>query len=202
MESTDTIIRSNMPFVTHVARRYRDRGVPLEDLVAEGTVGLIKAARRFDPDNGTRFTTYASFWIKKAIIEALLERPRVVHLPRYAREKGHAFPREVSLDAPIRVAEGQATWGDRLPDGRARGALETIADREERSYLRRLVLDLSPRERAVLADRFGLHGGPTRTLTEIGASLGLSKERVRQIESGALTRLKRRLRPPRRGGWS
>jgi RNA polymerase sigma factor (sigma-70 family) len=202
MEAIENLVHSNLPFVTYVARRYKDRGVPLEDLIAEGTLGLMKAVRRFDPKNGARFTTYASFWIKKAIIEALLERPRVVHLPRYAREKGHAFPREVSLDAPVRIAETDATWGDRLPDTRAHGTLESIADREERRRLRSLVLDLSPREQAVLAERFGLHGGPVRTLTEIGTSLGLSKERVRQIESGALSRLKRRLRPPRRGGWS
>src|SRR5262245_17669842 len=202
MESTDTIVQSNLPFVTYVALRYVDRGVPLEDLIAEGTIGLLKAVRRFDPGNGTRFTTYASYWIRKSIIEALLERPRVVHLPRYAREKGHAFPRELSLDAPIRVAEANATWGDRLPDTRSRGALESIADREERRRLRGFVLELAPREQAVLAQRFGLHGGPVRTLTEIGTSLGLSKERVRQIESSALARLKRRLRPPRRGGWS
>jgi RNA polymerase primary sigma factor len=202
MEATENLVRSNLPFVTYVARRYKDRGVPLEDLIAEGAVGLMKAVRRFDPENGTRFTTYASFWIKKAIIEALLTRPRVVHLPRYAREKGHAFPRELSLDAPMRIAETNSTWGDRLPDTRSRGAVETLADREERRRLRRLVLDLPPREQAVLAERFGLHGGPVRTLTEIGTALGLSKERVRQIESGALSRLKRRLRPPRRGGWS
>jgi RNA polymerase sigma factor (sigma-70 family) len=140
MESTDTIIRSNMPFVTHVARRYRDRGVPLEDLVAEGTVGLIKAARRFDPDNGTRFTTYASFWIKKAIIEALLERPRVVHLPRYAREKGH--PSRARSASTRRSGSRRASdVGRSIADGRARGALETIADREG------AVLPAAPRAR-------------------------------------------------------
>src|SRR5262245_47904622 len=67
----ETLVRANMAFVVHVAKKFRERGLPLEDLVAEGSVGLMKAIRRFDPNNGTRFTTYASFWIRKAIIDAL-----------------------------------------------------------------------------------------------------------------------------------
>jgi len=202
MESLETVVRAHMPFVAHMARRYRDRGVPLEDLVAEGAVGLLKAIRRFDPNAGTRFTTYASFWIRKGIIDALLERPRVVHLPRYAREQGKPFPREVSLDAPVKTAETTSTWSERLADRGSRAAFDVLADREEHRRLRRLVLDLTPREQVVLAERFGLHGGPARTLGDVGASMGLSKERVRQIESGALSRLRRRLRTPRPAGWS
>ena len=197
----ETLVRANMAFVIHVAKRFRDRGVPFEDLVAEGAVGLMKAIRRFDPGNGTRFTTYASFWIRKAIIDALLERPRVVHLPRYARERGRVFPREVSLDAPV-PGTNATTHGERLVDERLRPPIDVLAERDECRRLRRLVLDLSPREQAVLAARFGLHGGTARTLHEVGASMGLSKERVRQIESGALGRLARRLRPRRPCGWN
>jgi RNA polymerase primary sigma factor len=197
----ETLARANMAFVVHVAKKFRDRGVPLEDLVAEGSVGLMKAIRRFNPANGTRFTTYASFWIRKAIIDALLERPRVVHLPRYARERGRAFPREVSLDAPVPGTKA-VTLGERLVDERGRPPIDVLAERQECRRLKRLVLDLSPREQAVLAQRFGLHGGATQTLHDIGASMGLSKERIRQIESGALSRLARRLRPRRPYGWS
>jgi RNA polymerase primary sigma factor len=188
----DTLVRANMAFVVHVAKRFRDRGVPFEDLVAEGSIGLMKAVRRYDP--------YAAFWIRKSIIDALLERPRVVHLPRYARERGRPFPREVSLDAPVPGAPA-TTLGDRLRDFRIRPAIDALAEREERGRLLRLVLELSPREQAVLADRFGLHGLGARTLTEVGARLGISKERVRQIEAGALGRLKRRLRPRPACGW-
>ena len=197
----ETLVRANMAFVVHIAKKFRDRGVPLEDLVAEGCVGLMKATRRFNPANGTRFTTYASFWIRKSIIDALLERPRVVHLPRYARDKGRTFPREVSLDAPV-PGTTSVSLGERLVDERERPPIDVLAERQECGKLRRLVLDLSPREQAVLAERFGLHGGAARTLHEVGVSMGLSKERVRQIESGALGRLARRLRPRRPYGWS
>lgn len=197
----ETLVRTNMTFVVHVAKRFRDRGVPFEDLVAEGSVGLMKAIRRFDPGNGTRFTTYAGFWIRKAIIDALMTRPRVVHLPRYAREKGRAFPREVSLDAPV-TGMGAATLGERLLDTHGRPPIEALSEREEQRRLRKLVLDLTPREQAILAERFGLHGGAVRTLNEVGAAMGLSKERVRQIESGALGRLRRRLKPRRPYGSS
>lgn len=195
------LAEENLSFVVHIAKRYRDRGVPFEDLVAEGSVGLMKAVRRFDPANGTRFTTYASFWIRKAIIDALLEQPRTVHLPRYAREKGRAFPREVSLDAPVR-GEAANTLSERLVDSSRPSALEALTECEMHDRVRRLVLELTPREQMVLAERFGLHGGSARTLTEVGATMGLSKERVRQIESGAIETLRRRLRPRRSYGWN
>lgn len=178
----------HLAFVVHVAKEFRGRGVPLEDLVGEGCVGLMKAMKRFDPSGGTRFMTYAVFWIRKAILDALYNQPRVVRVPRYQREKGRAIPREVRLDDPVRGTD--LRLADVLADGARPSARSRLIEGEDLIRLRRAVLALSTREQAVLAYRFGFFGERAETLHEVGTRLELSKERVRQIEAGAIARLR------------
>jgi len=183
----DRLVQAHVRFVAHVAKEFRNRGVPFEDLVAEGSVGLLKAVGRFDPDAGTRFMTFASFWVRKAILQALVDQPRVVRITRYARDRRQASPREV--------------WIEGLPEAATARTERTATDRliakQERQRLRRHILSLSPREQAVLASRYGLLGEPALTLGQVGARLGLSRERVRQIEAAAIELLRRRMTTPR-----
>jgi RNA polymerase sigma factor (sigma-70 family) len=187
-EAIDRLISSNLAFVVGMAKEHRGRGVPFEDLIAEGCVGLLKAIRRYRPESGTRFMTYASFWVRKEILAAVVEQPHPVHVPRYARDHGTFASRPVRLDAgPGGTAESPLSGllRDELP-----GPAETAIAREHRARVRRHLLTLPPREQAVLAWRFGLGGQPSQTLNEIGRRLGLSRERVRQIEVAALEELR------------
>jgi len=188
--AVDELVRQHLAFVIRVATEFRGRGVPFEDLINEACVGLLKAVRRFDSRNGARFMTYASFWMRKAVLDALLDQPRMVRVPRYQRGLGRTIPREVWLDAPI-DSEDARTLGERLPDSQLPHPATAMIEAEKNARLHRALLTLRPRERSVLALRFGLHGQPGMTLLQVGTCLDLSRERVRQIESAALARLRR-----------
>jgi RNA polymerase primary sigma factor len=188
----DGLLRQHVAFVIRVAMEFRNRGVPLEDLINEGCLGLLRAIRRFDSGNGARFMTYASFWVRKAILDALADQPRIVRVPRYQRERRQRIPTEIRLDAPIEAGSDR-TFGEGLADARAPLPGSSMIRREAIARLRKHVRSLSARERSVLMSRFGLHGGPAMTLMEVGKRLALSRERVRQIESAALSRLRRAL---------
>jgi RNA polymerase sigma factor (sigma-70 family) len=196
-KAVESLISSNLPFVVHVAKEFRDRGVPFEDLISEGCVGLLKAIPRYRPVRGTRFMTYASFWVRKELLAAVVDRPHTIHVPRYAREHGCETVRVLSLDAP-KGDEGTPSLAVRLrhPDPLpAEAAIES----EKTHHVRSHVVRLAPRDQAVIAWRYGLGGQPEQTLNEIADRLGLSRERVRQIEVSALARLRdlieKRLRP-------
>lgn len=198
--AADELLRRHLAFVIRAAMEFRGRGVPFEDLIGEGCVGFLKAIRRFDPSNGTRFMTYAGFWVRKAIFDALADQPRTVRVPRYQRAQGRAIPRELRLDDPI-DSEVARTFGEALADPRAPRPADDLIAREVVAKVRREVLALSTREQAILASRFGLDREPAMTLREVAARLAISRERVRQLESAALARLRRALSaPPSRNG--
>lgn len=187
-EALELLISSNLAYIVHFAKGFRGRGLPFEDLIAEGCVGLLKAIGRYRAENGTRFMTYASFWVRKQILAAIADQPQAIHVPRYARQHGHDAVRVVRLDVP-RNADGNVPLADRL---RHPGPLpsETIIDTEQELQIRRHVRRLPLRDRAVIVWRYGLGGRPEQTLNEIAHRLGLSRERVRQIEVSALARLR------------
>lgn len=191
--AVDLLVSSNFAYVVHLAKEFRGRGLPFEDVIAEGCVGLLKAIRGYRATNGTRFMTYASSWVRKQMIDAVSNQPHTVHVPRYAVERGYNAPRLLRLDVPKNPAEN-LSLGDRLrhPDPLP---VETVIEGGKTRHLRRHVLRLPPRDQAVLAWRYGLGGQPEQTLGEVAERLSLSRERVRQIEMAALARLRERLEP-------
>jgi RNA polymerase primary sigma factor len=193
----DRLVASSLPFVAHIAREFRGRGVPIEDLIAEGCLGLLRAIHGYRADSGTRFMTYASYWVRKRILLAVVDQAHPIHVPRYARQRGFATPRLVRFDGPAGADGGPGPAGRlRHPDPLPADAV--IAAQQLRA-LRRHLLRLGLRERAVLVWRYGLGGEPQRTLHEIGFRLGISRERVRQIEVEALSRLRTAIGIRRRG---
>jgi len=222
-----TLVRHNLRLVVAVARRHRERGVAFLDLVQDGNLGLIRAAQKFDPERGFRFSTYAVWWIEQAMIRSVQKGSRTIRVPSHvyerqvrvrhaaaalrgraaeepdaetlAREAGlpvaevqaaqDALGPQASLDDPLPGSE-DLTWADVATDPGADDPVRGIARGEARRALGRGLSRLAARERRVVRARFGLDGDAPRTLESIGRELGLSRERVRQIEAGALEKLR------------
>lgn len=221
------LVECNLRFVVSYAKRYRGMGLSYLDLINDGNLGLIEAARRFDPTRNVKFISYAVWWVRQAIIQALSEHMRVFAVPsRVSRafgqiERGFETDRgELGTPAPEEVAasldlslddintflaisgrdvslsdsigeDGELEFADRLEqDSEPPVEIELIRE----SFLRQiqeLLKELGPKEAEVLRMRFGLGGGEPKTLREIGDELSLSRERIRQIENKAITKLRR-----------
>lgn len=175
------LVSANLRFVVSVARKYRGRGVPLADLVNEGNIGLVRAADRFDPDRGVRFISYAHFWVRRAMVNAIT-RHDVRPLP------GEPPPRPLSLDHA--VPGGARTLAELLPDERAPEPGAGVVRERLRDAIEASLSDLPPREREVVRRYFGLGSECAETLAEISADLGVSRERVRQLKDQGLSRLR------------
>ncbi len=232
--SFDELIRANLSFVAIIAAEYRNLGLPLEDLLNEGNVGLIEAANRFDPSRGNKFITYAVWWVRRGILRALADHSRLVRLPDYQRKEirrirdaenslGHELGRapdsseiserlsrsiksvgrmmqsqlrELPIDAPAR--EGRAhRIADLLADRILPSPEDAVIRAQALQLVSRALSLLEPRERDVLQYRYGLGGGQGLSLTKVGKRMGLSGERVRQIESDAIVRLRKMIRTGR-----
>lgn len=227
------LVVHHLPLLKMVARRYASKGLALSELVNEGTFGLVRAIERFDIGRELRFGTYAKWWIRDAMEQALLKQSRMIRLPghvvRGMREQqraegfdaehaamtqegesiaaGEAMSSDAGHDdspmmhssAAIDRGSDEAAWDDRS-EGKADGADETtpemiLDDKQRHEFLMRGLMQLSDRERLVLVRRFGLHNDEPETLEEVAADLGVSYERVRQIQKTALTKLKSYLGP-------
>jgi RNA polymerase primary sigma factor len=223
LESINRLVEGNLSFVIKLAGEYRWTGVPFEDLINAGNLGLIAAARRFDIERGVRFTTYAGFWIRKAILEEVADQSRVVSIPNYQtqlenkirhaeralrRQLGRSPSREelaehlmmtldhlervlrrggyeISLDDPLEESPGAAARA-KLTVPEAESIETKLHLKDLRRDLRKLLEELNEQQRAVVALRYGLGDSSPSTLAEIGARLEVSRERVRQIEHGAI----------------
>jgi RNA polymerase primary sigma factor len=228
-EARDHLVRANLRLVVNIARRYLNRGLALEDLIAEGNLGLLRAAEGFDPTMQTRFSTYASFWIKQSMKRALVNMGKTIRLPAYMAELmvkwrraaavlqddlGRTPTREEIADhlglspkklkiiqKAIRIYNATSqTEGDSAAPSLADLAKEDepgpgarMSGAEDLAQVLGLLDRLEPREAAVLRLRFGLGGEEPRTLKEIGDLLGLTRERVRQIERDSLRKLREQL---------
>ncbi len=227
-EAFKKLIESNLRFVVSVASKYKGYGVSLMDLINEGNLGLIQAAKRFDPDRGVRFISYAVWWIKQAIMQALAEQSGVVKLPlkqasvllkirnayeelfqRLGREPTTEEiadelgmdPEDVedilrvarihlSLESPINKDEEDTTFLDFM-EATTPSAEEEAIKASLAAHVEELLKQLKPREAFIVKCRFGIDTERPMTLEEIGKILGVSRERVRQIEARALQKLKR-----------
>jgi RNA polymerase sigma factor (sigma-70 family) len=216
-EAAARLVESNLRFVAKIAREYQSLGMPLEDLLGEGNLGLIHAAKRFDPAKGHRFITYASWWIRKMILVALARHLSPVRVPNYQRRKmasqraeaeasqerraaGAPGPvpdprllhcRAVSLDDPI-GPNGRRTFVEALSEERSVDPESELIRKESLAHVTQLLSSLNTRERAVLSRRFGLSNAGEETLKDLGSDLGLTRERVRQIEKEAIVKLRLR----------
>jgi RNA polymerase sigma factor (sigma-70 family) len=225
----ERLIEAFRPSIAGVARTYRGAtAVDREELMQEGVVGLLRAARRYDPRRGVPFWAYASWWVRQAMQQLVAEMTRPVvlsdralrglarvkaaranHLQAHGREPSidelvetTGLPRQQieglitieqtprALQEPMLGEEGAgSTVEDFMPDPTAEEGYERILQRSEFKYVRDLTQELPERERNILCARYGL-GRPAQTLAEIAGPLGVSAERVRQIEEQALKKLR------------
>jgi RNA polymerase primary sigma factor len=197
------LVEANLRFVVSYAKRYRGLGVSFLDLIHQGNLGLIEAARRFDPSRNVKFITYAVWWVRESMTHVLADQTRAFSFPpklfsaMYRVQGGGA---DVSLSDPVDGgrADGQGTrsreLADAIPQEGATPIEESMIRQADIDELTAALGDLDGKEREVVRLRFGLEDDRPRTLQEIGEQLGLSRERVRQIESRAKEKLRRSAR--------
>ncbi|MDB4912034.1 MAG: polymerase sigma factor [Gemmatimonadetes bacterium] len=226
-DALQELVQRNLRFVISVAKKYQNRGMALIDLIGEGNVGLLTAARKFDPDQGVKFISYAVWWIRQAILSSLAKQGRTVRVPlnrtsdlsriikgaEILRQKlrREPMPEELAQLTGLSVDVVQALSALNSGDVRLDAPMDPDSDRSlierfvademtnpEEEYMQRFVTEeieralatLPARDAKVLRLYFGLDGGREHTLEEIGAMLGVTRERVRQLRDRALKRLR------------
>jgi RNA polymerase primary sigma factor len=225
-EARDQMVRANLRLVVNIAREYTGKGLALQDLIEEGNLGLLRAVEGFDPSMNTRFSTYASYWIKQSIKRALVNTAKTIRIPAYMVEllakwrRASARLQDVlgrtptheeiarSLEMPPKklaivkkailvhsvnpqTDQDDQGWslGEMIEDERTRPPDLEMIEADNLKHVFELLEQMDEREAKVLRLRFGLDDNEPRTLKEIGEALGLTRERVRQIESEALGKL-------------
>jgi len=228
-QAREHLVRSNLRLVVNIAKKYANRGMNLGDLIEEGNLGLIKAVDYYDPERGTRFSTYAAWWIKQSIKRALLTNIQPVHIPTYMvtlinhwrrmaaeLENKLGRPPEIkemadAMQLPQRKSkiindiveilgsirdtaggdgadEGQMIEASLPTQGTARPEDSLIED-EEKAKALKMLGQIDPREAEIMKLHYGLDGSKPLTLKEIGEKLDLTRERIRQLQHSALTKL-------------
>ena len=184
------LVECNLRFVVSYAKHYRHLGVPLLDLIHEGNLGLIEAAKRFDSSRNVKFITYAVWWIRQSMMHALSDQTRAFSFPPKLFSVLHSGGDDVSLNEPIGEGDGREL-GDVLAQDQVAPVEQEMIHKADLAELADALHELDGKEREVVRLRFGLEDDQPRTLQEIGDRLHLSRERVRQIESRAKEKLRR-----------
>lgn len=226
-EAIRQMVNCNLRLVVSVAREYAGRGMPLLDLIQEGSIGLIVAAKKFDYTLDFRFSTYATKWIRQRITRCIIDHSGLIRVPTHTAERMRklsaaksAFlqefgreptnaelaertgfplskveqllkltPETCSLDAPV-GEDGEGTVEKLLPTENSEPQAELIR-LELKHIMDELLSKLTQRQQQILRLRFGMEDGVCHSLEEIGQTLGISKERVRQVERQAMDRLQK-----------
>jgi len=189
-EALDALVCANLRFVVSIAKQYQSRGVALADLIDEGNIGLMRAARKFDETRGIKFISYAVWWIRQAILQARAEQSRIVRVPLH---RVRALPEsQLSLDAPRAMDEGDQLF-DYMPDQRTPDSDERVLNSSLMDSIEIALTLLTTREAQIIRLYYGLGPEEPATLEEIGVRFGISRERVRQIRDRALRRMRRSL---------
>jgi RNA polymerase primary sigma factor len=226
-EARDQMVRANLRLVVNIARSYPGKGLPLQDLIAEGNLGLMRAVEGFDASMNTRFSTYASYWIKQSIKRAVINTAKPIRIPAYMsdlmikwrrataklqddlgrtpthEEIAHSLSLSTKklkiIKKAIRIynsapqtsdSENGLSIEELCMDENTQAPITQMGQAEEVQEVLHLLGQLDRREASVLRMRFGLDGEEPKTLKEIGERLDLTRERVRQIELEALSKLR------------
>ena len=229
----DRMVRANLRLVVNIARGYSGKGLSLQDLIEEGNLGLLRAVEGFDPAMGTRFSTYASYWIKQSIKRALINSGKTIRIPAYmvellskwrrasarlteeldrtptpeevarvlglARKKLPIIKKAIKIyNATPQTDQAEVGWtlSDMVMDERQQMPDDALVESDSMRHALEMLETMDEREATVLRMRFGLAGHEPRTLKEIGELLGLTRERVRQIETEALNKMAASLDDP------
>ncbi len=222
----ERMVRANLRLVVNIARSYTGKGLALQDLIEEGNLGLLRAVEGFDPGMNTRFSTYASYWIKQSIKRALVNSAKTIRIPAYMvgllskwrrataqlndalgrpptqeevakalelpKKKLNIIKKAIKIyNATPQTDQPEAGWtlGEMLTDERTRTPDAEMVMSDDLVQVLHLLEKMDKREATILRMRFGLDAEEPKTLKEIGEALGLTRERVRQIESEALAKL-------------
>jgi RNA polymerase primary sigma factor len=194
-EALNALVCANLRFVVTIAKKYQNRGLSLPDLISEGNVGLIRAAERFDETRGVKFISYAVWWIRQTVRQALADQSQAVRVPASEFANLSRIVRGVSLNASI-GASGDSNLLDLLPDDDQPAPDADLLSEGLDETLHNALDTLRPREAEVLNLYFGLTGD-AQTLEQIADRYGITRERVRQIKDKALAHV-RRSKPGRR----
>ena len=226
-DALQKMVESNLRFVIKIAKKYRGHGISFLDLINEGNLGLIEAAKRFDPERNVKFTSYAVWWIRQSILHAISSLGHPMKLPakvsntlyrvgKTIAKSSHLLNRrptlkeiaddvgitEKELNAALELSgdatslnqpldkQGELVLGDMLEDTTVPSVEETTVSKFLKEHLNEALHELDRNEEKVLRMRFGLDDDPPRTLKQIGDKMGLSRERIRQIEAKALSKLR------------